>query len=86
MYWEKIEELIEDPELLKLYHQEMGKIHARTYGKQLREIGLVDAWFAILEGIIVASGKTKDEVKQTLNKILPAEKRDFVYLFHLKKK
>lgn len=86
MYWEKIEELIDDPELLKLYHQEMGKIHARTYGKQLREIGLVDAWFAILEGIIVASGKTKDEVKQTLNKILPAEKRDFVYLFHLKKK
>lgn len=86
MYWEEIDKLTEDPELLKLYHLEMGKIHARTYGKQLREIGLADAWFAILEGTIVASEKTKDEVTQTLNKILPAEKKDLIYLFHLKKK
>ncbi len=86
MYWEEIDKLTEDPELLKLYHQEMGKIHARTYGKQLREIGLVDAWFAILEGTIVSSGKTRRDVEETLNKILPAEKKDFIYLFHLKKK
>jgi len=85
MYWEEIEKLInKDATLLTLYHQKMGKIHARTYGKQLREIGLTDVWFAILEGITIASGKTRDEVEQTLQRILPPEKRDFVYIFHLK--
>jgi len=85
-YREEIHRLIANPELLILYHQEMGKIHARTYGKRLREIGLTNAWFAILEGVIIASGSTKNEVEQILQSILPAEKRKFVYIFQLKKK
>ena len=86
-YWEEIEELInKDLSLLTLYHQEMGKIHAKTYGKRLREIGLTDAWFAILEGITIASGVTKDEVERILQYILPTEKRKFVYIFRLKEK
>ncbi len=87
MYWEEIEELIDkDPDLLTLYHQEMGKIHARTYGKRLREIGLTNAWFAILEGMTIASGATKDEVERILQYILPTGKRKFVYIFRLKEK
>jgi len=87
MYWEKIEELIDkNSNLLILYHSEMGKIHARRYRKLLREIGLGNVWFAILEGIIVASGQTRDEVEQILQEILPAEKREFVYIFQLKGK
>jgi len=86
-YWEEIEELInKDPGLLTLYHQEMGKNYARTYGKRLREIGLTNAWFAILEGITIASGATKDELERILQCILPTEKRKFVYIFRLKKK
>jgi len=87
MYWEKIKELIDrDSNLLTLYHLEMGKIHARTYRKRLREIGFSNVWFAILEGIVVASGSTRDRVEQILQEILPAEKREFVYIFHLKGK
>ena len=87
MYWEEIEELInKDPNLLTLYHQEMGKIHARTYGKRLREIGLTNAWFAILEGMTIASGATKDEVERILQCILPTGRRKFVYIFRLKEK
>jgi len=87
MYWEEIAELInKDPILLTLYHQEMGKIHARTYGKRLRDIGLTNAWFAIIEGITIASGVTKDEVERILQYILPTEKRKFVYIFRLKEK
>lgn len=87
MYWEEIEQLIsKDSALLTLYHQEMGKIHARTYGKRLREIGLNNGWFAILEGIIIASGATKDEVERVLPRILPSEKRKFVYIFQLRGK
>lgn len=86
-YWEEINELInKDPSLLTLYHQEMGKVHARTYGKRLREIGLINGWFAILEGIIIASGATKESVEQVLQHILPTEKRKFVYIFQLKRK
>jgi hypothetical protein len=87
MYSKEIERLIErDPALLRLYHQEMGKIHARSYGRKLREIGLREGWFAILEGIIIAGGETKDEVERVLKSILPAERRDFVYIFQLKGK
>ncbi|MCD6479064.1 MAG: hypothetical protein J7L44_04230 [Candidatus Diapherotrites archaeon] len=86
-YWDEINKLIsKDPELLTLYHQEMGKVHARRYGKRLREIGFSNAWFAILEGIPIASGATKEDVERTLQSILPAEKRRFVYIFQLKKK
>ncbi len=84
-YYEEIEELItKDSRLLTVYHQEMGKVHARTYGRRLSKIGLRNAWFAIIEGEIVASGSTNEEVKQILNKIIPAEKRNFAYVFHLK--
>lgn len=87
MYWEEIEELInKNPDLLTLYHQEMGKIHARTYGKRLREIGLTKGWFAILKGIIIAGGATKDEVKKVLQRLLPPEEHKFVYIFQLKQK
>ena len=86
-YWEEREELInKDPGLLTPYHQEMGKIYARTYGKRLCEIGLTNAWFAILEGMTIASGATKDEVGRILQCILPTEKRKFVYIFRLKEK
>jgi len=86
-YWEEIDELIaKDAKLLVVYHQEMGKIYARTYGRQLRKIGLKNAWFGILEGITIASGSTKKEVQQVLDRILPEEKRDFVYMFQLKGK
>jgi hypothetical protein len=86
-YFEEILELIEkDEELLRLYHQEMGKIHSRTFGKRLREIGLTEGWFAILEGITIAGGLTRDEVELILQKIVPPEKRRFVYIFQLKGK
>jgi hypothetical protein len=87
MYSEEIWELIKkDTDLLTLYHQETGKFHARTYGKRLHEIGLINGWFAILEGIIIASGVTKEELERVLQNILPAGKRKFVYIFQLKAK
>jgi hypothetical protein len=85
IHWKEIEELINrDDKLLVLYHQEMGKIHARTHRKRLRELGLSDAWFGILDGVIIASGATEAKVERALKDILPGEKRDLVYVFHLK--
>ncbi|MBW2069143.1 MAG: hypothetical protein JRI31_09790 [Deltaproteobacteria bacterium] len=87
MYREEIGALIDrNPDLLTLYHQEMGKVHARTYGKRLREIGLRKGWFAILKGIIIASGTTKDEVEKILQRLVPPEEQKFVYIFQLRQK
>lgn len=86
-YGGEIEGLIKkDPSLLTVYHQEMGKVHARTYGRCLSKIGLRNAWFAILEGEVVAGGCTRAEVERILDEIIPVEKRDFAYVFHLKGK
>lgn len=84
-YWREIGELTaKDPHLMELYHQEMGRIHARTYGRRLRELGLSDAWVALLEGLPIASGKTKEDVERILREILAGDRRKFVYLFRLK--
>jgi hypothetical protein len=85
-HWDEIWEIIEkNPGLMAVYHQEMGKHHARSYGRQLRKIGFRDVWFAVLEGLIVAGGRTRQQVEEVLEDILPVEKRDFAYVFRLKK-
>jgi hypothetical protein len=87
IHWEEIGELIhKDPELMALYHQEMGKVYARTYRRRLRDIGIEEGWFAVTEGLIIAGGTTKDEVEKILRDILPAEKRMFVFVFQLKRR
>jgi len=84
-YWDEIQELIGgDPELEAVYHQQMGRAQARKYRRRLRESGVRGAWFAVLDGIIIASGKAKTDVQQTIRDILPAERLDHPYLFRLK--
>jgi len=43
----------------------MGKIHARTYRRRLRQAGWINGWFAILEGITIAEAvkNISDEIK-----------------------
>ena len=67
-----------------LYHQEMGKVHARTYSPQLRDMGLSGVWFAILEGVTIASGTTRQEVEQAVQRIVPQHKLPFIYTFQVK--
>jgi len=87
IYSEEIWKLIhKNEELLTIFHQEMGKIYSRTVARQLHEIGLTNGWFALLEGIPIASGTTRDDVERILQNIVPADKRKFVYIFQLKGK
>lgn len=84
-YWTEIQSLQNKSLDLKvLYFQEMGKIWAKKYSRQWREIGLQDIWFAFWEITPIASGKTKASLQQTLNEILSSERHKFVYIFHLK--
>lgn len=87
IHHEEIQELIsKNPDLMTLYHEEMGKVDARDYRKRLRAIGIVEGWFALINGIIIASGRTREEVERILKSMLPAEKMKLVYIFHLKAK
>ena len=86
-YWEDIQGLFrKKPALRLLYHQEMGKIHARHYRKGFLAIGITQGWFALLEGLVVASGLSRDEAEQAAKKIVPSEKRAYVFYFRLEKK
>jgi hypothetical protein len=85
MYWDEIVALRQKSRFLEtLYHQEMGKVHARTYSQQLRDIGLSGVWFAILEGVTIASGTTRHEVEQAVKRIVPQNKLLFIYTFQVK--
>ena len=74
-----------NPKMLEAYHQIMGKNHARHYGKEFRKMEIHSGWFAILQGLIVASGTTEEEAKQMMRKIVPTVKHAWVYFFHFKK-
>jgi len=43
-----------------------------------------NAWFGILQGIIVAGGPTKQEVERVVQEIVSAEKQELVYVFQFK--
>ena len=84
-YWDEIADLLrEDPSLLPVYHQEMGKSHARSLGKRLREIGIADAWFAVLEGVIIAGARSKDDLDRVIEDLVPHGKESHVYAFRVK--
>jgi hypothetical protein len=61
----------------------MGQVHARTYRQHLRDIGLSGVWFAILEGLTIASGRTQQEVEQAVRRIVPQHKLPFIYTFEV---
>ena len=75
---------LKDRALEVIYHQEMGRVYERAIGKRARQLGLSNAWFALLEGVTVAAAETKDEVERTVKRIVPADKRDLVHIFRLK--
>ena len=85
MYEEEIAALVQKNRSLEtLYHQEMGRVHARTYSGQLRDMGLSGVWFAMLEGVPIASGTTRQEVEQAVQRIVPKHKLPFIYPFQVK--
>jgi hypothetical protein len=60
-----------------------GQVHARTYSQPLRDIGLSGVWFALLEGITIARGRTRQEVEQALRRLVPKDQLPFVYTFQV---
>jgi hypothetical protein len=84
-HYEEIEQILRrNPRLLPLYQKEIGRANSRHHVDALREVGVERGWFAISCDVIVASGRTKEEVQKSVDAILPQDKRGAVHLFELK--
>ncbi len=70
------------PELERIYHQELGKARARSLGRTLRDLDLNEAYVAIYEDQVVATGRTESEVRDILADIMPGGKADHPYIYH----
>ena len=82
-YASEIEQLREKTdELERIYHQEMGKARARSLGRELRELGLNEAYVAIYDDRIITSAPSESEVRKLLEEIMPAGKADHPYVYH----
>lgn len=83
-YYEEIQDLMsKNKGLLTIYYQETGKHNATKYSKKMR--GYIadntSVWFAIIDDVIVASGKTQQDVEKNLDNTISGEKRNFAYIF-----
>jgi len=66
-YHEEIEQLKDKTdELARIYHEERGKSRARSLGRELRELDLNEAYFALYDDRIIASGTSEDQVREIL--------------------
>jgi hypothetical protein len=87
MNWEEIWGLRERGDKFeKLYHQERGKADARRVGRALRERGIEEGWFALYEGMNIASATNRKELAARVREILPGSDSRLPYLYQLKKK
>ena len=82
-YANEIETLTDkNQELERIYHEELGKARARSLGRELRDLNLNEAYFAIYDERIIASGISNEQVQQILDKIMPAGKENHPYIYH----
>ena len=80
-YENEISAILEkNPSIRNAYMQEVSKSYARGAKKRLVESG-VTGWFAILEDMIIASGKTKNEALQRANEMIPHDKIGGIHIF-----
>jgi hypothetical protein len=84
-YYSEILDLIsKDPELMVYYSQAMGKVEAQMLKRKLKSTGVKRGWFAILDSMIIAGGRSKSEIESILGDILDRAKREHVYIFELR--
>lgn len=84
-HYEEIERILrKNPLLLPIYHEQMGRVNSRRQSELLRDVGAEHGWFAIAGDVIVASGKTREEVQRAVGAVLPEDKRRAAYIFELR--
>ncbi|MDP2749952.1 MAG: hypothetical protein Q8O89_03920 [Nanoarchaeota archaeon] len=82
-YGEEIKKLKKkSKELEAIFCQEEARDYARGSKKMLKDLG-IKGYFAVLLHTIVASGESEKELRANMEKIIPEDKRNWIYEFKL---
>lgn len=83
--WNEIEELMQkNKDLLPTYLRVMGKANSRALKNQLKAVGVKKGWFAVSNDVVVASGKTKEDLEKLVETVIPTHGKESVHIFELK--
>jgi len=83
-YNEEILKLItQNLHLLKQYYDGFIRPNKEIYSAMFRTLGLKKGWFAVLDGIIITSGQTENEVLDKLMEFLPPDKIENAVIFQI---
>jgi hypothetical protein len=86
-YEKDIEDILQkNPEMVRIYNQEIGKKNARKIRKKFSDLGINSGWFAIFNDVVVASGKSEKEVLERVEEIIPEDKKDCLFIFKYEKR
>ena len=81
---QKIMDLLKkQPKLVPEYHQLWGAVHATTYKRNFKGLGLQKAWYAVLEGQLISSAMDKVELEKTIKSLVSNEKIGWVHVFRM---
>ena len=65
------------------YWEVMNKIVARECKKKLRNVGVTHGWFALLKGVQLAAGNSKQEVEAMSRSLASPEQQKFLHIFQI---
>ena len=69
--------------LLKQYYDGIIKPNKEMYSMMFKTLGLKTGWFAIIDGVIITSGNTEEEVLNKLQEFLTPEKIELATIFQI---
>lgn len=75
--------LTKKPSLVPAYYQRWGKIHASTFKKKLKSLGLTRGYFAILQDTLIGGAPEREDAVEIIQALVPPEKQDWVHIFKL---
>jgi hypothetical protein len=84
-YAYEIDDFLEKhPDLIGKYYWHWGRINSRKKKKWLKELGIYDLHFAIVDDTIIAQGESARQVKEMVKAMLPKDKWDWAFYFKVK--
>ncbi len=84
VYEDELQDLLaEDPSLEVTYHREWGALSAKKFVKRFKQLGFKNSWFAVIDDMVVASGKDENGLNAQVQNIVPANLKRYVYTFKI---
>lgn len=85
-YYEyEIDLLLQDhPHLEAKYIWHWGRIHSRSHKKALKELGITQRHYAMVNNLVIAESTSAAQLRKNVKAMLPKSKWDWVFYFQVK--